>query len=115
MDLKGGSLNPQYGGIATCLITASTGTTALLCDTGSGIVLDIAASSVAVTDQIVFRDTATANTSSTVLYRMDKGGLLEKPSVFPRYKNGLSANVSVAPTGAGVATPSWIITYIPLD
>jgi len=116
VDLKGGSLNPQYGGIATCRVTSSTGTVALLCDTGSGIILDVVASSVAVTDSIVFRDSATANTSSTVLYSIDKGGLLEKPNVFPRYKNGLSVNALVAPTGAGpTSAPSWTITYIPLD
>ena len=116
VNLKGTESHPSYSGVSTCVITNSTDTRAVLCDTGSGIVLDIIGSSVAATDQIVVRDSATANTSSTVLYRLDKAALAEKPNVFPRYKNGLSVNAAVAATAAGPANvPNWIVIYLPLD
>lgn len=109
----GVELQPNYAGVSTCEITAGTGTAALLCTTGSGIILDVAASSVASTDAIVLRDSATANTTSTVLYSIDKNSLDKAQRIFPRFKNGLSANALVAPTAIGAASrPNWVIVYV---
>jgi hypothetical protein len=115
VDQKGGIAQPAYAGASSCMITASTGTSAVLCDTGEGIILGVYGSSVAATDQIVFRDTATANTSSTKLLIADLTALSKPAQMFPRYKNGLSANVSVAPAAAGTATPAWTVIYKALD
>jgi hypothetical protein len=111
-DTSGNSLEPLYAGVKTCEITNSTGTAALLCATGSGIVLDVYASSVAATDTIVFRDSATANTSSTVLLEVTQANLAAR-HIYPRFNNGLSANCIVAPTAAGTNTsrPNWTIVY----
>src|SRR5882672_6646540 len=83
---------PQFAGVSTCIYQASTGT---LCTVGSGIILDIIGSSVASTDNIVVRDSATENTSSTVLYSINQGSL-NAPHVFPRFKNGLAITVEPA-------------------
>ena len=115
VDNKGGVTNPQYAGSRSCFIGNSTGTNSLLCDTGAGIILAVYASSVAATDQIVFRDSATANNSSTRLLAMDKAGLAEEGKFYPQYKNGLSVTLGVAPAAAGPAVPSWTVIYRPLD
>lgn len=107
---------PEFSGASTCEITNSTSTTALLCDTGAGIILGVHGSSVAATDQIVFRDSATANTSSTRLLTTDITDLLRPGQGLPRYKNGLSVNCLVAPTAAGTTSrPAWTIVYKALD
>lgn len=105
-------IDSKFAGVSTCEITNGTGTAALLCTSGPGIILDIVASSVATTDAIVIRDSATANTTSTALYSIDKNSLDKANRVFPRFKNGLSVNALVAPTGANTASrPDWIIVY----
>lgn len=116
VDHKGGVTDPMYAGISTCRITSSTGTNAVLCDTGAGIVLAVVGSSVAATDSLVFRDSATANTSSAISLVTDKASLAEEGKIYPRYKNGLSVNALVAPTAPGAASnPSWTIIYRALD
>src|SRR5438045_2691164 len=94
-DTKGNFTQPSFAGASTCLITNSTGTTALLCATGPGIILQVIGSSVATTDYLTFRDSATANTSSTELARISQGNLAGV-FIYPRFKNGLSVNASVA-------------------
>lgn len=126
---------PQYSGVKACIIDNSTGTTSLLCTAGgtvapyigagssgpitSGIILDIIASSVATTDNIVVRDTNIANTTNSstggLLMYIDgnsvqaKGGL----HVFPRFKAGLNIQAQVAP-GTSVGNtqhPAWTVIY----
>lgn len=111
VDTKGDATNPAYAGSGSCLITASTGTNAVLCASGAGIVLGVYGSSVATTDQLVMRDSATANTSSTPLLIVDLTALSKPAQMFPRFKNGLSVNAAVAPTAAGTATPAWTVIY----
>jgi hypothetical protein len=107
VDDKGGVTDPRYAGASTCMITNSTGTTALLCSTGAGVVLEVIGSSVATTDYLTFRDSATANTSSTEMLRISQANLAGV-KVYPQFKNGLSVNASVAP---GPATGAWTIIY----
>lgn len=107
------SFDPKYAGVSTCEITNATGTSALLCTTGSGIILDIVGSSVATTDPIVMRDSATANTTSTVLYTIDQKSIATT-RVYPRFKNGLSVNAMVAApasSGTNASRPAWVIVY----
>ena len=112
-SLIGNELDPKYAGVTTCEITSSTGTTALLCTSGAGIILEVFGSSVAATDMLVFRDSATANTSSTVLLAIDKTSVDAKSRIYPRFKNGLSVNALVAPTAPGSASrPNWTILYV---
>lgn len=112
LNNKGMELDPKYGAVSSCEITSSTGTSALLCTSGSGIILEVYASSVAATDTIVFRDSATANTTSTVLLAVDKNSLDKQMHVFPRFNNGLSVNLLVAATGGGTASrPNWTVLY----
>lgn len=112
LNTKGVETDPTYAGVKTCEITSSTGTAALLCATGSGIILDIYASSVAATDTIVFRDSNTANTSSTVLLEITQANLAAR-HIYPRFNNGLSMNAIVAPTAPGTNTsrPNWTVVY----
>ncbi len=110
-SILGTETNPKYAGASSCEITNSTSTRAVLCATGTGIILDIVGSSVAAADQIVFRDSATANTTSTRLYTTDLTALA-KGAIFPSFKNGLSVNVNTAATAAGPAqTPAWTVIY----
>lgn len=104
---KGEQTNPAYAGVSSCMITASTGTSAVLCATGSGVVLQVIGSSVTTTDYITLRDSATANTSSAESMRVSASGLAGV-YYYPRFKNGLSANVSVAPVAG---TGAWTIIY----
>lgn len=106
-DTKGGVTPPAYAGTNTCVITASTGTTALLCATGAGIILQVIGSSVATTDYLTFRDSATANVVSSTLTSVSKGDLAGI-YVYPRFYNGLSVNASSAP---GAVTGAWTIIY----
>lgn len=107
----GGPLEPKYAGVSSCEITSTTGTAAVLCTSGSGIILDVFASSVATTDSIVIRDSATANTSSAVLFSVDKNSLDKALRIYPRFNNGLSVNATVAPTAPLIARPDWIVIY----
>lgn len=111
-NTNGSELEPKYSGVSTCEITSSTGTSALLCTSGAGIILEVYGSSVAVTDTLVFRDSATANTSSTVLLAIDKTSVDAKSRIYPRFKNGLSVNALVAPTApAAGSRPNWTVLY----
>ena len=110
IEQKGGITPMSYAGASTCVISNSTGTNAVLCDTGAGIVLDIHTSSITSTSQLVMRDSATANTTSTVLDAVDASA--RPVLVYPRYKNGLSVNVTPA---ADAGTGRWTIIYKPLD
>lgn len=103
---------PEYAGLKTCVIDQSTGTAAILCDSGKGQVLEVIGSSVIVTSFLTFRDTDTANTSSTELLRVSDEDLLGV-DVWPRYSNGLSVDASEVP-GPG-ATGAWTIIFVPLD
>lgn len=114
LDQKGNPTLPDYAGASTCEITSSSSTNAVLCDTGAGIILGVYGSSVAASDQIVFRDTATANKTSTRLVTLDLT-TLAKGQMFPRYKNGLSVNLNTAATAAGTQTPAWTVIYRALD
>ncbi len=111
-DQAGDQLFPEYAGLSSCMITASTTTLPVLCDTGNGIILQVIGSSVVTTSYLTFRDSATANTSSTELGRIDQASL-DKVRVYPRYKNGLSVNAS-STAGPG-ATGAWTIIYRALD
>lgn len=108
VDTKGNETPAAYAGSSTCMITSSTGTAAVLCTSGSGIILQVIASSVTTTDYLTLRDSATANTTSTELSRIQNSGL---PGiyVYPRFKNGLSVNASAIP-GPG-ASGAWTIIY----
>jgi hypothetical protein len=90
-DSKGNSSQPQYAGSKTCIIDVSTGTNSVLCATGVGVILQVIPSSTT-TDIIVFRDSATANTSSTKLAVLG-GAAVAGTYVYPRFNNGLSANL----------------------
>lgn len=107
LNTKGDSLNPQFAGTSTCMITNSTGTSNLLCTTGSGIILQVIASSITSTDYLTFRDTNTANGSSTELMRVSATNL-SGVYLYPRFKNGLGVTASAA---AGASTGAWTIIY----
>lgn len=99
----------KLAGADSCVIDASTGTSAVLCATGKGVVLAVIGSSVAVTDQLVFRDSATANTTSAKLMVLSQGTAVAKiDGPFARFSNGLSVNATVAPVAA---TGNWTILY----
>lgn len=112
VDTKGGVTLPNYAGVSTCMITNSTGTAAVLCDSGPGIILQVIGSSVVTTSYLAFRDTATANTTSQELMRLDQVSI-DDVKIYPRYKNGLSVDASSIP-GPG-ATGAWTIIYKQLD
>lgn len=112
VDTTGGTTEPNYAGVSTCMITTSTSTRAVLCDTGAGIILQVVGSSVVTTSYLTFRDSATANTTSTELLRLDQVSI-DDMKVYPRYKNGLSVNASSDP-GAG-PTGGWTVIYRALD
>lgn len=107
MGSDGSSSHPQFSGVSTCMITNSTGTSNLLCTSGAGIILQVIGSSVATTDYLTFRDTNTANGSSTELMRVSQSNLAGI-YVYPRFKNGLGVTASVA---APVGTGAWTIIY----
>lgn len=110
----GGQTEPVYAGASSCMITNSTGTTNLLCTSGAGIILGIYGSSVAVTDQLVIRDSNTANSTSSPLIAVDLTALSKPAQMFPRFVNGLAVKLSVAPTagnGVSEAIPAWTIVY----
>lgn len=101
--------HPGFAGAKTCVIDNSTGTAALQCADGSGVVVEVIGSSVAATDYLTFRDTDTANTSSAELLRVSQGNL-SGVKVYPHFQNGLSVNASVAPSPASGA---WTVIYVP--
>lgn len=124
-DRNGFSL-PTVGlvGAIPCSIDASTGTNAVTCGSSGarGIVYGVVVSSVASTDFIVFRDSATTNQTSstaTIVYANGTGanatGVATQTYEFPvpiRFTNGIVINTPVAPTSA--TSPRWTILYRPL-
>lgn len=102
-------VEPAWAGASTCMIDNSTGTADLLCATGKGVVLGVFSSSVAATDFLVLRDSATANHTSTKLFAITAPGATGGPFVAgPKFTNGLVATLSVAPPAA---TGNWTILY----
>lgn len=100
----------QLAGGDTCVIEASSATRPVLCVTGKGVVLAVLASSLAATtDFLTFRDSATANTTSTKLGVFGFGAQNGSTSnvVFFRFTNGLSVDSSAVQGGAGV----WTVIY----
>lgn len=108
VDTKGNETPQAYAGKSTCMLTASSTTLPVLCATGSGVILQVIASSVTTTDYLVFRDTATQNLTSAELTRITASTI---PGIFvyPRFNNGLSVNAS-ATAGPG-ATGAWTVIY----
>lgn len=105
-DTKGGATQPNYAGVSTCVVGPSTGTTALLCTTGAGIILQIIDASTAAANALVLRDSATANTASSSLTVINQGSIAGT-YIYPRFKNGLSVNALSAPA----ANEAWTIIY----
>lgn len=112
----------DFVGAIPCSIANSTGTNQVLCASGRSVVYGVVASSVASTDFLVLRDSNTANLTSstgTIVYAngtdASATGVATQTFRFPvpiKFTNGISANVSVAPTsGTG---PVWTILYRPL-
>jgi hypothetical protein len=102
---------PNTGASSTCMIDSSTGTAAVLCTSGNGVILDVSPLVSRQLTTIIIRDSATANTSSNPLIILDKNSLDKQVHVFPRFNNGLTVNAGVAPGGhwvtpCGLAGPS---------
>lgn len=106
LNTQGNSLEPRYSGVKTCVLNTSTGTNAVLCATGQGIVLDVIAGSIT-TNAIVFRDSATANLTSSTLTVVAQAQVTPN-HIYPRFNNGLSANL-FASAAAGAET--WTVVY----
>lgn len=94
---QGVQTEPRYAGSKTCLITVSTGTNPVLCATGAGIILQVIESSPSVANYLALRDSATANVTSSSLTVLT-GSALSGTFIYPRFNNGLSANVIAALT-----------------
>lgn len=110
----GGQTEPAFAGASSCMVTNSTGTASLLCYTGAGVILGVYGSSVAVTDQIVIRDSNTANSTSIPLIALDLTALSKPGGYFPQFINGLAVKASAAPpagNGSAQALPAWTIIY----
>ena len=114
----------DWVGAIPCGIDSSTGTNAVLCGSaGRGVVYGVIVSSVATSDYLVFRDTNTANTTSSVVTSVFATGTNAVASgasttqliQFPvpiRFTNGISVNATVAP--ASGTRSRWTILYRPL-
>lgn len=113
----------NWVGAIPCGIDSSTGTNVVLCGSaGRGAVYGVIVSSVATTDYIVFRDSATANTTSNVVtsvFASGSGSINSGASTtqlikFPvpiKFTNGISVNANSAP---GTTRSRWTILYRPL-
>lgn len=96
-------------GVDSTRITISTGTNAVLAENEAGLLYGVVTSSCAVTNYVVLRDSATANTSSTPLWTAwcedtgadEDGTIIHKLPAPIKFSNGLSANMNAALTGAG--------------
>ena len=99
----------DFVGADTCRLSSASTTAASLCVSGAGMVYGVVASSCAITNYVVMRDSATANTSSTPLATNvcedsgadEDGTLLFKYPAPLKFSNGLSANMNATLTGAG--------------
>jgi hypothetical protein len=110
----------DFVGADTCRVTASDSTNGKLCFTGKGFVYGVSVSSDAATNYALFRDSATANTSSTVSMviwndttEADEGGTLTTVIALPapaKFTNGLSVNLNAALPGTGTGS-EWVIFY----
>lgn len=123
-DSQGVSLPTiDFVGAKSCVIGNSTGTAVVLCATGRVVVYGVIVSSVPTTDFVVFRDTSTANFTSstaTVVYASGSNsnatGVATQFFLFPvpmKFSSGLSINASVAPTAGNGS--SWTILYRPMN
>lgn len=129
VDARGNALTSiDWVGALPCSIDGSTGTTAILCGSvGRGVVYGVIATSITLSDFLVFRDTNTANlTSSTaaIVYNSPQGqnistanpwnpytNLIKLP-VPIQFRNGIGVNDAAAPTSNGISR--WTILYRPL-
>lgn len=120
LDTKGNSLNTvDWIGATPCNIDIATGTVAVGCGTaGPAIVYGIIASSIAATNFVVFRDSATPNATSstaTIVYAAGTGSNSSGSNTtqffkFPvplKFSNGISINANAAPVVGAV----WTILY----
>jgi hypothetical protein len=122
-DVRGDSLETiDWVGAETWSLGNSTSTSAVLIGSGRIVVYGVTASSIAATNYLVFRDTATANITSstkTIVYANGTDANASGASTtltikFPvpmKFTNGVSVNASAAPTAD---TGSWTILYRPL-
>lgn len=113
----------DWVGAIPCSIDVSTGVNAVLCGSaGRGIVYGVIASSIAATDFLVFRDSTSANLTSstlTVVFANGTGANATGNSTtqlikFPvpiKFSNGISVNDFTAPAGN---TQRWTILYRPM-
>lgn len=103
----------DFVGADTCRVDNSTGTNAIVCASGSGLVIGVSFTAAYSSSTLVLRDSATANTSSTPLWtalaetdREDEGTavtLMHKLPAPIKFANGLTVNSSAAlGTGAEV-------------
>ena len=92
LNQLGGFTFPNYAGSKTCVLGISTGTNDLLCATGSGVIMQVIPSTTT-TDILVFRDSATANHTSTILASVG-GAAVAGTYIYPQFKNGLSVTAS---------------------
>lgn len=124
-DAKGKVLSTvDWVGAIPCGIDSSTGTNVVLCGgTGRNAVYGVIISSIPSTDYLVFRDSATANTSSSIAATVIANGsdanatgasttLFFKFPVPLKFTNGISVNASAAP--ASSTRGRWTILYRPL-
>lgn len=125
-DSRGDEASIEYAGATPYIydVSASTGPV-LISSTARGVVYGVIASSVAIGTYLVFRDSNTANATSsthTIVYHStdstNAGGSIYAGSsatriyTFPvpiRFKNGIVAGASLAPSSGG--TSSWTILY----
>lgn len=122
-DRQGRALSTiDFVGAIPCRIDSSTATNAVLCGSaGRNIVYGVIVTSVAATNFLVFRDSATANTSSGISVSLlaetgseDEGAATTLIHEFPvpiRFLNGISVNN----TGTLVGEGSWTILYRPMS
>lgn len=124
VDFRGTAVTTvDWVGAIPCGVDSSTGTNAVLCASGRSIIYGVIISSVAATDFLVIRDSATANTTSTALHAVWGAGTGSVASgasttqliTFPKplkVTNGISINASVAP---GSTRSRWTLLYRPMD
>ena len=115
-DQRGNTLPTiDWVGASPCVIDASHGAGAVGCSTGTAIVYGVIASSVAGTNFLVFRDSATANVASStaaIVYPVGSsfGSNTTQLIRFPvplKFNNGISANLNTTVQTGGI----WTILY----
>lgn len=101
--------DPRFSGSKTCIVGPSTGTTALLCASGSGIILQMIGSDLnSSTEALVLRDatTTTPAVAVTTLAAIN-GASIAGIFVYPRFYNGLT----VTPLSNATNNELWTIIY----